>query len=58
MITKINFKNFANLKEVDEENLRIREKELENMRIDVILEVVLRVFIENSLLGLKCKKKL
>ena len=42
MITKINFKNFANLKEVDEENLRIREKELENMRIGVILEVVLR----------------
>ena len=42
MTTKINITNFTNLEEVDEENLGYREKELESIRIDVILEVVLR----------------
>ena len=48
MTTKINFKNFANLKEVDKENLRIKEKELENMRICVILKVILRGIYRNK----------
>ena len=39
---KTNITNFANLNEVDEENLRIREKELKIIRIGMNLKGVLR----------------
>ena len=48
MTTKINITNFANLEEVDEENSRTIEKEIENMRIGVILEVILRGIYRNK----------